>query len=580
LVETRSISGLAGSVVTVSSAFSEAPNPQSIWIIQSTGTQTQQFRVITVAEGEDGIYGITALSYNASIYAAIESDLKLSFRDVGDGGLTDPNTIPQEPIVEPAPDPPSSIDGTEHLYVDGSNVLTAFELSWIEPTVRIVANRAIKAVNYRLQYKIDNDNWQQLETTSPSIRLTGLRAGTLYVQIVSIGLTGRISSTATAQFALIGKTASPGNVQNLTIEAISANSARLRWDATVDLDVKVAGRVHIRHTNLTNGTGTWSNSVDLIPAIAGHNTEAIVPLVEGEILVKFEDDGGRQSAAETSVIVDFPDALGRLLVQSRREDADVPPFQGNKTDVFYNEDYDALTLDGDEEIDDVVDFDLLPVMDFIGDTVGTGTYEFNATLDLGASYSVDLTRFFVTRGFFPSDLIDSRNGLVDDWSDWDGGVIDSVNSKLYLRRTSDNPSGTPTWTSWQEFVNGTFLGRGFQFKAELTSNDPAENILIDELGYEATFQRRTEQSVGAVASTAGTKSITFDKAFFTGTASLGGINAYLPSVGIVAQNLATGDYFNVTNVTSTGFDVTFRNSSGTAVDRNFLWSAVGFGKGV
>ena len=149
-----------------------------------------------------------------------------------------------------------------------------------------------------------------------------------------------------------------------------------------------------------------------------------------------------------------------------------------------------------------------------------------------------------------------------------------------MRRTSDDPSGTPTWSSWQEFVNGTFLGRGFQFKAELTSSDPSENILIDELGYEATFQRRTEQSVGPVASGAVTKAITFDKAFFTGTASLGGPNAYLPSVGIVAQNLATGDYFNVTNVTRTGFDVTFRNSSGTAVDRNFLWTAVGFGKGV
>jgi hypothetical protein len=86
--------------------------------------------------------------------------------------------------------------------------------------------------------------------------------------------------------------------------------------------------------------------------------------------------------------------------------------------------------------------------------------------------------------------------------------------------------------------------------------------------------------VGAVSSGAGTKSVAFDKAFFTGTALLGGLNSSLPSVGIVAQNLATGDYFNVTNVTSTGFDVTFRNSSGTAVDRNFLWSAVGFGKGV
>jgi hypothetical protein len=58
----------------------------------------------------------------------------------------------------------------------------------------------------------------------------------------------------------------------------------------------------------------------LILAKAGSATEAIVPLVEGEILVKFEDDGGRQSTNETSVIVDFPDALGQYLVKSQRED--------------------------------------------------------------------------------------------------------------------------------------------------------------------------------------------------------------------------------------------------------------------
>jgi hypothetical protein len=48
----------------------------------------------------------------------------------------------------------------------------------------------------------------------------------------------------------------------------------------------------------------------LIPAKSGAQTEAIVPLLEGEILVKFEDDGGRQSTDAASVIVDFPDALG------------------------------------------------------------------------------------------------------------------------------------------------------------------------------------------------------------------------------------------------------------------------------
>ena len=558
LVETRSISSLSSGVVTVASAFSEAPNPESIWIIQDTGLQTQQFRVVSVAEAEDGIYGCTALAYNNTIYTSIESNIKLTTRDISN--------------LSAIPEPPSSIEGVEHLYTDGQNVRTAFELSWIPPLQRVQS--------YRVIYRLDNNNWIEIDTNSPSIRIEGLDAGTLQIKIQSINSLGKVSTPAVATFNLVGKTAPPGNVQNLTIESISANSARLRWDATVDLDVRVGGRVHIRHTSLTDGSGTWSNSVDLIPAIAGYSTETIVPLVEGEILVKFEDDGGRQSPLEASVIVDFPDAVGQLLLQTRREDQDTPPYQGAKTDVFYSEDLDALVLDADGLFDDIPDFDSLATLDFFGSIEAIGTYEFLNTVDLGASFALDLKRYFVTTGFFPSDLIDSRTDLVDSWSDWDGGIIDKVNAKLYLRRTPDNPSGTPAWSDWQEFVNGTFLGRGFQFKAELTSGDPAQNILVDELGYEATFQRRTEQSVGTTTSGAGTYSVVFDKAFFTGTTGLGGTNAYLPSIGIVAQNLATGDFFNVTNVSNTGFDVTFRDSAGTAVSRNFLWTAVGFGKGL
>jgi predicted phage tail protein len=557
LVEARNISSLSGSVVTVTSAFSEAPNAQSIWIIQDTGLQTQQFRVISVAESEDGIYGCTALAYNSSIYAAIESNIKLTTRDI-----TNLSALPQSP---------TSLTGVEHLYTDGQNVRTAFELSWVPP-LQLVQS-------YRVIYRLNNNNWSEIETNSPSTRIEGLDAGTLQIKVQSINSLGGVSNPAITTFNLVGKTAVPGNVENLTIETISANSARLRWDPTVDLDVKVGGRVHIRHTNLTDGTGTWSNSVDLIPAKAGVSTEAIVPLVEGEILVKFEDDGGRQSATETSVIVDFPDALGNLLVQSRREDADSPPYQGTKTDVFYSDEFDALVLDGDILFDSIADLDLLSSMDYPGAVQEVGTYEFANAVDLGAVFSLDLSRFFVTAGFFPNDLVDSRTAEVDSWSDWDGGIIDQVNAKLYLRRTPDNPAISPTWSSWQEFVNGTFLGRGFEFKAELSSSNPAQNILIDQLGYEATFQRRTEQSVVALASGAASYAVTFDKPFFTGTALLGGLNTSLPSIGITAQNLSQGDFFNVTNVTSTGFDVIFRNSAGTAVSRNFLWSAVGFGKG-
>ena len=558
LVETRTISAISGNVFTVSTAFSEAPNPASVFLVESTDIQSNLFRVLSVAEGESGAFSITALSYNESLYAAIESDLSLEFRDITN--------------LSAIPDAPSSINAVEHLYEDGQSVLTAVELSWISPVQRVAG--------FRVEYRIDNDNWLQINTPSPSVRLTGLRAGTLYVQIRSVNSLNRLSVASTAEFTVVGKTEVPGNVQDLTFEAINANSGRLRWAATTDLDVKVGGRVHIRHTSLTDGSGTWGNSVDLVEAKSGSATEAIIPLVEGEILVKFEDDGGRQSAAEASVIIDFPDALGQLLVQSRREDADAPPFQGSKTSCFYSEEYDALTLDGTELFDDVPDMDLLAVMDVIGDVTTSGFYEFANTLDLGATYSLDLKRFFVTRGYFPSDLIDSRSGLVDVWADWDGAASSAVNAKMYLRTTNDNPSGSPTWSAWQEFVNGTFKARAFQFKAELTSGDPGQSILIDELGYEATFQRRQDQSVGSIASGASAKTVTFDKPFFTGTASLGGVDTSLPSVGITAQNMATGDYFVVGSVSSSQFVVTFRNSGGTAIDRNFAWSAVGYGKGV
>ena len=399
------------------------------------------------------------------------------------------------------------------------------------------------------------------------------------MQVLARNYLGKQSTISTATFTLVGKTAVPGDVQNLSIEPISANSARLRWDQTVDLDVKVNGLVHIKHSNLTDGSATWPNSVDLIPAVGGNSTEAIVPLVEGEILVKFEDELGNKSTNATSVLVDFPDAVGRITVQTRREDQDSPPYQGTKTDCFYSDDLDALVIDGDDNLDDVTDFDAITSFDFLGDILGSAEYQFNNTLDLGARFALDIKRRFVTRAFFPNDTIDARTALIDTWNDFDGTEADAVNAKLYMRRTDDDPSGTPTYTAWQEFVAGTFKGRAFQFKAELTSADIAQNILIDELGYETNFQRREEISQ-VTASGTSTKAVTFDNAFFVGTSALGNLNNFLPSIGITVQNLGNGERVNVSSVTGAGFNLDVLDSGGSNVDRNFTYTAVGFGRGV
>jgi hypothetical protein len=55
------------------------------------------------------------------------------------------------------------------------------------------------------------------------------------------------------------------------------------------------------------------------------------------------------------------------------------------------------------------------------------------------------------------------------------------------------------------------------------------------------------------------------------------VNAYLPSVGLQVNNLASGDYIDGPTVTRTGFTFTVKNSSNAAVDRSFSWSATGYG---
>ncbi len=68
--------------------------------------------------------------------------------------------------------------------------------------------------------------------------------------------------------------------------------------------------------------------------------------------------------------------VGRLIVQTRREDQDSPPFQGTKTDCFYSEDFDVLIIDGDEVIDAVTDFDAITSLDFLGGILSSAEYQF------------------------------------------------------------------------------------------------------------------------------------------------------------------------------------------------------------
>ena len=74
------------------------------------------------------------------------------------------------------------------------------------------------------------------------------------------------------------------------------------------------------------------------------------------------------------------------------------------------------------------------------------------------------------------------------------------------------------------------------------------------------------QSENDIVSGAGTKTVTFTNPFKTANYA----------VGITGENMATGDYFVVTNKTISNFQVTFKNSSDTAISRTFDMIAKGF----
>jgi len=643
-VESRTISSVSSGTITVDSAFSQTPNVNTIFMISNVTVQSQKFRVITVEE-QDGVnYAITALSYLEGKYAFIEDGTALPARSIS--------------ILNELTSPPVGLTAVETIVPINNQAVSKIVISW-QPIVGVI--------EYQVNYRFENGNFVSERVSRPDFEIFNSQLGTYEIQVFSYNVQGQLSATSTdITFEAVGKTALPQDVTNLRIEPISDQFVRLRFDKATDVDVVHGGNVVVRGSNIGDGTATFTNSVDVIPALAGNVSESIVPNLGngGEYILKFRDDGGRLSSGETSVIVNSPDPFPKLVVLEDREDTDATPFAGTKVDCFFSNDVNGLVLGSLDELDGVTDFDAIADFDFLGavDITG-GSYEFANTLDLGGKQPLRLRRHIVTQGFYPNDLIDKRSANIDTWTDFDGATAFDVGASLLVATTDLDPdlstsatygqsgttititksshgysvgdfvvidftagsatdgnyeiisvpsSSTFTVTSatsatisagtactyganfsrFNPFVNGTYVGRGFKFRCEMDSDDPAQSIEIDQLGYTAELESRTETSLGNAGATGGgiissgtsQKSVSFTNTFFTGSTGTGvADNTVLPSIGITIENAQSGDFFALSSITGSGFniDVKNRDTSGneTFVNREFKYSATGFGRG-
>ena len=548
-----------GAEIDVSSAFSEAPAAGSVFLFQNDEIQSQQFRVVSVAESGEGIYGVSAVAYNSTIYDAVESDNELTTRDISNLSLI-PNAV-------------DSISLNEFLYEEGSTVHVGASVSWNHDRVNVN--------EFRVQYRVDNDNWQAVETSSPSVTLRTLRAGRLYVQIQAKNSLGKGSQITAANFKLDGKTAAPANVQGFSMIPVNGQ-ARLTWTQATDLDVRVGGYVRLRHSPDLSGV-TWPNSTSISEQISGSATEAYADLKPGTYSAKFVDSGGRESL--TAALIEFtkPD-LESVEVVGALGSTEDPSFSGTKTNLVVDAVTNELELgETGSELAATGDFDLEDGNSLLledgstyqlqGDNAlhQSGTYVFNGgnTFTLSDVFSLRLDSTLRARSFFPyGERIDDEPD-IDAVTDFDGTAPNTCDIELYIRTTQDDPAGSHTFTSWRRFNNAQFKARGYQVKAEFSTGGPQEQIAVDQLRVQAAMPRRSVTG-SVTTSTSADVSVTY------GT----GNKFYVtPSVGIVFTTNATGDYYVISNSTATGFDVSVYNFSDTRIAKTVNWTATGYGIG-
>jgi hypothetical protein len=523
-----------------------APSVGAPWTIGLQELQMSTWRVLSIAENEN-VYVVTAVAHNSSKYDYIERDVPLSQRDVSD-------------LNEP-PAPPTNLSVEEILYENNGQVVSKLIVSWRGSEL---------ALSYELRYRYNNGNYVTTTTRTIDFEIQNSEVGRYEIEIVALGaLNSKRSGVAKITFDAVGKTAPPETISDLSIAPIDQHTAELYWPQSVDIDVRIGGRIAIRHSPLIDGTATWGLTNDIVPSVAGSSTRKIVPLLEGTYFIRAVDSLGNESAGVASVIVDLPAPQDLLLVQEYREDDNAPPFNGTATNLAYSDVEVGLILASTTLVDDMAldgDWDALGVIDYIGGAEPEGTYQFFETLDLGGVYDLGMQRILKTRAFEPGNTWDERLENIDLWNDIDGDDLGAANCEVYVRTTTDDPSASPTYRDWQPFVNNTHRGRGFQFKLEATSRNPAQNVVVEQLGVETLFERRTEQQRN-LTSGASALAVTFPSRFYG-----------VPSVGITAQDMGQGDFFTVTGISRLGFTVTFRNSASTMVSRTFDYQAVGHGR--
>ena len=511
--------------------------------LSSLGFSTKAFRVIQMTFNDD---------YTITLQLVEHQDSHYTFASKTQVSSTPSTTLPNPFVVQP----PASVTLSDTLveYNDGTVIVALDVAIGVSPDSFVDF--------YQVEYKLSTDSDFIIGSRGSSLthRILNVIDQKVYdVRVKAVNTQGVSSSFVTAQRTIVGAIAPPSDVQNFTCN-VSGQDAHLSYDAISDLDLAF---YQIRFSEKTDGTAEWLNSVNLVTKVSRPATSITVPARVGTYLIKAVDKLGNFSSNATAVISNVVGVENFNNITTVNEH---PTFAGTKTNVSLSDN--AIILNSSELFDAASGlFDANTTRFFDSgvanaDFLSSGTYDFENVIDIGAKHTARITASLTQSARNPDDLFDNRSGNFDSGkSNFDGDTPANCDAHLEIATSDDNS----TFTSFQTFVIGNYTARYYKFRLVLTSSDLASTAVVSEATVTIDMADRIFSGNDIVSGTS-TKTVTFTTPFKT--------TGY--AVGITGENMATGDFFTVSNKTVNGFDVLFQNSSGSNISRTFDFIAKGF----
>jgi hypothetical protein len=509
----------------------------------SLGFSAKPFRVMGITFNEDFTIGLSLVEYQASHYTWAT---KVQATATPSTNLPNPFTI----------QPPASVtlDDTLVEYNDGT-VIVALDIS-------IGASPDSFVDYYQVEYKLSTDSDYIIYAQGSGLnhRVLNVIDQKVYnVRVKAVNSLGVSSTYVTANRTIVGAIEPPADVTDFSCNIVG-QEAHLSWTQISDLDLAF---YQIRYATDTDGTADWQNSVNLVSKVSRPATSISVPARAGTYLIKAFDKLNNASSNATAIISNVTDVINHNAVATQSEH---PTFAGTLTNTVITDD--AIELDSSELFDAASgNFDDETTRFFDSgvanaDFFTSGNYLFANVIDIGAKHTARITATLTQSSDNPDDLFDNRLGLFDSASsNFDGDTPANCDAHLEIATSDDNS----TYTSFQNFVIGNYTSRFFKFRVVLTSTDGASTPVVSAVTVTIDMPDRIF-SDNDIESGVGTKTVTFTNPYKS-------VNY---AVGITGEDMATGDFFTVSNKTVNGFDVLFKNSSGTNVSRTFDFIAKGF----